>query len=77
MKQKYERPIVRDMNALPISSGSCVSGRGEATVTERCATAGALALGACGGGGQPKPEIVCLPSGNLAGYSCVNGNSAG
>jgi hypothetical protein len=75
-KRKYEKPSVQSLDSVEIAQGSCYSGTVEYT-TGNCSTTGGAALYTCGGGSVVLPGHTCVPLGAGAGYSCINGHTAG
>ena len=74
MNHKYTKPQARDLNEVPISSGSCVSGSGEHFMVP--CVSGDSATPSCTSGGNVIPGVFCN-SGGSAGLSCWSGSNAG
>jgi hypothetical protein len=72
---KYEKPVARDLDSVQPVQGSCLSGNVEYTVIGTCEN-GNAALIPCNTGNIPMNPSGCF-DGSFAGYSCVDGSTAG
>jgi hypothetical protein len=75
-KPKYEKPLVSDLSSIQAVYGSCISGTIEYSAGGSCVPGGA-ATGDCLGAGSIVMNPNMCQAGSLAGYSCINGTTAG
>jgi len=73
-KSKYEKPVVRNLDAVQPVLGSCGSGNVEYTLT--LCEPGGIAFKSCNVGDINMPFVPC-ENGSSAGGGCVNGYEAG
>ena len=73
-KSKYEKPVVRNLDAVVPVQGSCSSGNTEITLGE--CISGTIVLEPCTTGTGEYPRISCQ-NGDFAGGGCWNGSDAG
>jgi len=73
-KAKYEKPVVRDLDAVQPVQGSCRSGNIEYSVTDDCQN-GLAAFQPCSAGTVVLLDDFCN-NGDSASLSCWSGSSA-